>query len=80
VPDGLHAQDHQVQRPDQLDRDEHLRRTLQDGAEADRHAGGHHVVARRMPGRGRESRPPAMRQRPADDEQHAWTGHDDKDK
>jgi hypothetical protein len=77
MPDRLHPQPDQVQRPGQLDRDERLRRALEERTEADGDAGGHHVVAAGVPHGGRDGRPPAVRQRSADHEQHPGSWHDD---
>jgi len=79
VPDRLDAEEHQVERAGQLDEEEQLRRALQQRAEPDRHARGHHVVARGVPGRGGERGAPPVRERSADHEQHSWAGNDDDD-
>ena len=79
VPDRLDAEEDQVERAGQLDEEEHFGGTLQQRAEPDRHARGHHVVAHGVPGRGCERGAAPVRKRAADHEQHSRTWDDDDD-
>lgn len=75
----LHAKPHQVGGSGQLEDGERLRRALEGGPQADGHAGGDQVVPRGVPERRSHRGPAAVRERPADHEEHAGPWDDDQD-